>query len=91
MTLLRITSVVPLDPGFLSLTWNDGISREVDVSDWMTRHPVLEALRSPEIFRDVSVVDGGGGIEWANGADFCAQALRLKSDEQTDPDLKADA
>ena len=90
MKLLSITHVVPLEPGFLRLTWDDGVARDVDVSDWLTRHPTLEMLQSPEVFRDVSVVEGGGGIEWANGADFCAQSLRKKSDEQTDLEAKAE-
>lgn len=91
MTMLKITKVVPIEPGFLRLSWDDGVTRDVDVTDWLTRHPTLEMLQSVEVFRDVSIVEGGGGIEWVNGADFCAQALRLHSDEQTNPDLKVDA
>ena len=58
MTLLSITKVVPLDPGFLRLTWDDGVTHDVDVTDWLTRHPTLEMLQSPEVFHDVSIVDG---------------------------------
>ena len=91
MTLVMITNVKPLDPGFLQITWDDGVSREVDVTDWLTGRPLLELLQVPEVFCDVKIVEGGGGLEWANGVDFCAQALRLHSDTQENPDLKVDA
>lgn len=90
-SMTMLTAVTPLEPGFLSLTWEDGVTREVDVSDMMTGHPILELLQSPEVFRDVSLVEGGGGVEWPNGADFCAQTLRMISDEQHDKDRKVDA
>lgn len=86
--LLTLTAVHPQEPGFLILSWNDGTTREVDISDMMTGHPMLEMLQVPEVFQDVSLVDGGGGVEWPNGADFCAQALRMLSDRQTDLDAK---
>lgn len=89
MTMVRITKVVPLQPGFLSLSWDDGHSREVDITDWLTKHPLLEMLQVPEVFKDVSIVEGGGGIEWANGADFCAQALRRHAEQNEPQDMKA--
>ena len=82
---VRLRSVQPLATGTLQLTWDDGVSRNVDVTGWMQRHPLLKMLNDPDIFRDVSLVSNGGGVEWANGADFCAQALRLLSDEQIEP------
>ena len=91
MTMVSLTAVEPLEPGFVTLTWDDGVTREVDISDLMTGHAVLEMLQIPEIFRAVSLVEGGGGIEWENGADFCAQALRRHSDEQQLKNSKVDA
>ena len=79
--LLKVTAVQPISPGHLLITWDDGVTRDVDVTDQLTRHPLLKMLNIPEVFRDVEVVNGGGGIGWANGADFCAQALRMRSDE----------
>jgi hypothetical protein len=79
---LCVINVIPLDVGHLRLTWDDGVTREVDVSAWLTHHPLLQMLNVPEVFRDVGLVEGGSGIAWANGADFCADALRLLSDEQ---------
>jgi len=39
----------------------------------------------------VKIIEGGGGLEWINGVDFCAQALRLHSDAQENSELKVDA
>lgn len=82
---VRILDVEVVATGTLRITWDDGVHRDVDVSSWMKRHVLLEMLNDPSVFRDVAVVAGGGGVEFANGADFCAQALRLLSDEQIEP------
>lgn len=81
-SLLNVTKVKVAGPGVLEVTWNDGVTRTVDLRARMTRHPVLEMLAVPEVFRDVSVVPGGGGVEWVNGADFSARSLRMWSDEE---------
>ena len=54
MTMVSLTAVEPLEPGFVTLTWDDGVTREVDISDLMTGHAVLEMLQIPEIFRAVA-------------------------------------
>ena len=82
---VKITAVEAITTGTLRITWTDGVTRDVDVTSWMGRHVLLEMLNDPSVFRDVSVINHGGGIEFSNGADFCAQALRLLSDEQIAP------
>ena len=77
-----LTEAAVVAPGVARLAWTDGAVREVDLRPWMTRHPLLEALSVPEIFRDVEIVHGGSGLGWPNGADFCAQALRELADQQ---------
>ena len=79
--LLNVLQVAVAAPGVLRLTWNDGVTRDVDVSASPQRHPLLKMLNIPEVFRDVEAINNGGGIGWLNGADFCAQALRIRSDE----------
>jgi hypothetical protein len=81
---VKVVTVEPVTTGTLRITWSDGVTREVDVSGWMKRHVLLEMLNDPMVFRDVSVANNGGGVEFSNGADFCAQALRILSDEQTE-------
>lgn len=80
--MLRIVSVGTATNGVLRLSWDDGATREVDVRLWLRRHPLLEALNDPVVFSQVEVVNRGGGVGWPNGADFCAQSLRLLSDDQ---------
>ena len=80
--LLKITRAMALRAGVLDVTWSDGVSRAVDVTDMLRGHVLLDMLNIPEVFSDVSVVEGGGGVEWPNGADFCAQTLRLRADDQ---------
>jgi hypothetical protein len=80
--LLRLTGVEPHYPGELTLTWDDGVTLKVDVTDSLHRHPILRMLAAKEVFEDVAVINDGGGVGWANGADFCAQALRIKAEEQ---------
>jgi hypothetical protein len=77
--------------GSLRIIWDDGVARDVDVTGWMQRHPLLKMLNDPEVFSGVSLVNNGGGVGWANGADFCAQALRLLSDEQIEPKTRLTA
>ena len=80
--LLKVTAVQPTSPGHLLITWDDGVTRLVDLHTKLRGHMLLDMLNIPEVFRDVSVVPGGGGIEWINGADFSARTLRLWSDEE---------
>ncbi len=89
--MLRITEVMALRTGLLRVTWDDGVTRDVDVTDLLSGHVLLDMLNIPEVFADVSVVEWGGGVEWRNGADFSAQTLRMHSDEQTTPLMKMKA
>jgi Protein of unknown function (DUF2442) len=81
---VKVTAVSAPSTGTLRLTWTDGVTRDVDVTQWMRRHVLLEMLNDHDVFRDVSVVNNGSGVEFGNGADFCAQALRILSDEQVE-------
>ena len=82
--LLSVSEVAAVEAGWLRVVWDDGVTRVVDIRAKMTKHLALEMLAVPEIFRDVSVVPGGGGVEWPNGADFSSRSLRIWSDEQSD-------
>ena len=80
--MLKIVEARACGGGVLRLSWSDGVTRDVDVRMWLRRHPLLDALNDPAAFEQVEVVNRGGGVGWPNGADFCAQALRLRSDDQ---------
>ena len=89
--LLSVTDVEPVDAGVLRVTWSDGVTRLVDIRGQLRGHVVLDMLNVAEVFRDVSVAPGGGGIEWANGADFSARSLRIWSDEETNMNARKSA
>jgi hypothetical protein len=88
---VKIAAVSAVSTGILRITWTDEVTRDVDISAWMNRHVLLDMLNDPDVFRDVSVVNNGGGVEFSNGADFCAQALRMLSDEQVEPKTRKTA
>ena len=70
----RVVSVRPLAGARLAVTFGDGTERDVDVSPVLDLG-VFRLLAEPEAFRAVSVVEGGGGVEWASGADLCVDTL----------------
>ncbi|MFN3260200.1 MAG: DUF2442 domain-containing protein [Pikeienuella sp.] len=87
----KLLSVRAAAPGLLDIVWSDGEHRRVDVSELLRRHHLLEALNDPDLFRRVAIDEFGSGVAWPNGADFCADALRLRGDAQLSDYEKATA
>ena len=79
---VRLLGAEVLRPNVLRTTWTDGAVRNVDLSDRMKGSAFLKMLAIPEVFRDFEVDEGGHGIRWINGVDFCADAMRIWGDEQ---------
>ena len=84
MALKAIRSVEVIAPTVVRVAWADGRVLAVDLEPVMRGHAMLEMLAAPEVFRDVAVVEGGGGIEWANGADLSSETLRRMGETQAD-------
>lgn len=61
----------------LSLTYDDGVTGEVDFGSIIQRGGVFSALDDPEFFRRVEISDDGRYIVWPGELDFCADALRV--------------
>jgi hypothetical protein len=70
-----IVEVRPLEGYRLSLRFEDGIERVVDVSQLISFSGVFEPLKDPGEFRRVRVNPELGSIEWPNGADLDPDVL----------------
>ena len=71
----RVFSVEPREGFRLSLVFDDGSTREVDLADELWG-PMFAPLRSnPELFRQVRVDAELGTIVWPNGADMDPDVL----------------
>jgi hypothetical protein len=69
---MDVIAVLPLDDYRLRVTFDDHTVREIDVESLLIG-PLFEAVRDPEVFRQVAVVDGA--ITWPNGADLDTNML----------------
>ncbi|MDQ3986894.1 MAG: DUF2442 domain-containing protein [Actinomycetota bacterium] len=72
---IRIRSVTPLPGLRVRLAFDDGTSRELDLSGLM-RGPIFDPLKRDEnLFREVRVDPELGTIVWPNGADLDPDVL----------------
>lgn len=79
--ILRIHEAQVCGSHSLRLTFNDGTSKQVDVSP-LLEGPIFEPLRDPTYFASVTVDPVCGTVVWPNGADFAPEALyELRAEE----------
>lgn len=73
-----VTEARPLDGHRLRVAFADGFVAETDLQDLTTlrRGPLVQALRSEDFFRRVTVDTECGVVAWPNGYDICADVLR---------------
>ncbi len=70
---VRVIKAAPQQELKMRLTFEDGVSKVVDLEPMM-QGPIFESLReNPALFRDVKIE--GGTIAWANGADIDPDVL----------------
>jgi hypothetical protein len=73
-TMLRVTSVHPLNDYRLRVAFNDGVVRDVDCA-FLLRGTLGEPLRDPEYFRQVRVDEEARTVVWPNGLDPAPELL----------------
>lgn len=71
---LHVIGVRALEGYTLRLEFNDGATRDVDLSGEL-HGEMFQPLKELEFFRRVAVNPETGTIEWPNGADFAPEFL----------------
>jgi len=69
MRVARVTSVEVLGHYRLKVDFNDGSSRELDLTGEL-HGPIFEPLADPAYFAQARVDEGLGTVTWPNGADL---------------------
>ena len=71
---LHVTDVQVMDRYSLTLTFNNGVNKVVDLESELYGE-VFKPLRDRAFFARVAVNEETGTIEWPNGADFAPEFL----------------
>ena len=73
------------------IVFDDGISGDVDFSEYIGRGPVFEPLRYTSFFKNATIE--GGTISWPNGADIAPETLyeKILRQQVVPPDAQNDA
>jgi hypothetical protein len=72
----RVVDVEVIGQHRLRIAFDDGLSGEIDASNWAWRG-VFEPLRDPNYFARVELDRQLGTISWPNGADVAPETLHL--------------
>lgn len=81
----QIVKAIPARGYRISLTFDDGISGVVDLSNFVD-HGVFSAWKDYEFFERVHI-NSSGSLEWPGDLDLCADALYLRLTEQKPIDI----
>jgi Protein of unknown function (DUF2442) len=74
--LSRVTEVKVVGAHRLQITFEDGVSGEIDASSWAW-DGVFEPLRDPDYFARVELDGELGTLTWPNGADVAPETLHM--------------
>ncbi len=87
-SLHRIREAIPLPEYRLRITFDDGVSGEVDMKPVIDKGGVFTALADPRRFEQVQIAPSGRYIFWPDELDLCADALyiQIKHDMVSQPD-----
>lgn len=82
MSIGKVTAVNVIGASSLSLAWDDGQRRMVDLSREIERNAALAPIGNAHAFAQVRISEDGWSIEWPGGIDFGAPQLRRWAEEQ---------
>jgi hypothetical protein len=79
----RIKAVEAVRYPILLVTFDDGLSGEYDLTDWIGRAPASEPLKDRDYFDTVAVAADGRSFGWnldevGHEIDFCPDATRIR-------------
>jgi hypothetical protein len=74
MNWIKIIHVAVSSPLALRLSFNDGLTGEIDMGDY-ANSGLFSALQDFQFFKQVSIVRDGRAIEWPGELDLCADSL----------------
>ncbi len=77
-TFHRIKIATPLPGNRLRLTFDDGISGEVDMKPIIKQGGVFQGLADPGRFGQVQIAPSGRYLFWPDEVDLCADALYIQ-------------
>jgi hypothetical protein len=85
MTTHRISQVEALHYPVVRVTFSDGLSDDVDLTEEIARGGLYEPLRDEAFFRTVAVAPQGRGFGWnldltGREIDFCSDASRVQAE-----------
>ncbi len=72
--IIHVTSVQVVGPASLQLTFDNGVSKRVNLR-YELYGPVFEPLRDPAYFARVHIDPDSRTVAWPNGADFAPDFL----------------
>ena len=71
----RITHIDAHNDYSISLTFNDGIEKDIDFKQFIGSDPISAPLGEIAYFLQVQIYPNGRGIFWPNEFDFCPDYL----------------